>query len=37
MHRIRVSIDHAWVPAKIIPGSGDGRTLGLQIGVIETR
>jgi hypothetical protein len=37
MHRIRIQLDHAWVPAKIIPGSGDGRTLGLQIGVIESR
>ena len=37
MHHIRIVLDHAWVPAKIIPGSGDGRTLGLQIGAIETR
>jgi hypothetical protein len=37
MHRITVALDHAWIPAKVIPGSGDGRLLGLQIGVIETR
>jgi hypothetical protein len=36
-HRIRIVLDHAWVPAKVIPGSNDGRTLGLQIGTIETR
>jgi hypothetical protein len=37
MHHIRLALDHAWIPAKVIPGSGDGRTLGLQIGLIETR
>jgi hypothetical protein len=37
MHHIRISLDHAWVPAKVIPGSGDFRTLGLQLGAIETR
>jgi hypothetical protein len=37
MHRITVALDHAWIPAKVIPGSGDRRLLGLQIGVIETR
>ncbi|HEX6974237.1 MAG TPA: hypothetical protein VF147_07545 [Vicinamibacterales bacterium] len=37
MHRVVVSIDHAWVPSSVVPGSGDSRTLGLQIGVIEIR
>lgn len=37
MHRVEVEIDHAWVPAEIIPGSTDTRTLGLQIGAISTR
>jgi hypothetical protein len=37
MHHVRVRLDHAWIPAKVIPGSGDNRTLGLQIGAIETR
>lgn len=37
MHHIQIRLDHAWVPAKVIPGSHDGRTLGLQIGLIETR
>ena len=32
MHRLRVLIDHAWRPSEIIPGSTDGRVLGLQIG-----
>jgi hypothetical protein len=37
MHRIRITIDHAWVPAKVIPGSTDGRVLGLQIGTLQIR
>ncbi len=37
MHRITVAIDHAWVPAAVIPGSTDSRTLGLQIGSAELR
>lgn len=32
MHKILVEIPHPWVPSQIVPGSGDGRTLGLQIG-----
>ena len=36
-HRVRIAIDHAWVPAVIIPASRDTRTLGLQIGDFETR
>ena len=32
MHEIRIQIPHAWVPAKVAPGSMDPRTLGLQIG-----
>jgi len=37
MHRIRVHLDHAWIPANVIPGSSDRRTLGLQIGAIAVR
>lgn len=37
MHHLRLAIDHAWVPARVIPGSPDARTLGLQVGSIETR
>ena len=37
MHHIVLSIDRAWVPEKIMPGSRDGRTLGLQIGEIVVR
>jgi hypothetical protein len=36
-HRIVVSIDHVWYPARIIPGSNDPRALGLQIGEIRMR
>ena len=32
MHRVVLRLDHAWVPAKVSPGSTDGRTLGLQVG-----
>ena len=37
MHALRIELDHAWVPAEVIPGSGDRRTLGLQIGEIAIR
>ena len=37
MHRIVIAIDHAWRPKEIIPGSQDGRTLGLQIGDVRVR
>lgn len=37
MHRIVIAIDRAWVPAEIIPGSTDTRTLGLQIGEMRVR
>jgi len=37
MHRMVITIDHAWRPMDVIPGSQDGRTLGLQIGVIGLR
>jgi hypothetical protein len=37
MHRIVVEIDHDWSPAEVIPGSQDGRTLGLQVGVLQIR
>lgn len=32
--RIRISLDHVWYPARIIPSSNDPRALGLQIGEI---
>lgn len=37
MHRVRIEIERVWVPSNIIPGSTDGRTLGLQIGAIDAR
>jgi hypothetical protein len=37
MHRIRLRLDHAWVPSRIIPGSTDTRTLGLQVGEFQIR
>jgi hypothetical protein len=37
MHRVVIAIDHAWRPMEIIPGSGDDRTLGLQIGEVQLR
>jgi hypothetical protein len=37
MHRIRLVLDRAWLPTEVIPGSNDGRLLGLQIGAIEIR
>ena len=37
MHRVVLYLDHAWVPARIIEGSGDERTLGVQIGELEVR
>jgi hypothetical protein len=37
MHHVRIRIDHAWVPALVIRGSGDQRTLGLQVGEFQTR
>jgi hypothetical protein len=37
MHRIVIAIDHAWIPASIIPGSHDDRVLGLQVGTIGVR
>lgn len=37
MHHVRIEIDHAWIPSRIIPGSPDDRTLGLQIGALEAR
>lgn len=32
MHRLQILIDHGWRPSEIIPGSMDGRVLGLQLG-----
>jgi hypothetical protein len=37
MHRIRITIDHAWRPSEIIPGSTDERVLALQIGEVAVR
>ncbi len=37
MHRIRITIDHAWRPSEVIPGSTDERLLGLQIGELAIR
>jgi len=37
MHDIQIRIDHVWVPAEILPGSNDRRSLGLQIGPITVR
>ena len=37
MHRIRITIDHAWRPSEVIPGSTDERVLGLQIGELTVR
>ena len=37
MHRVSIELDRAWIPAQVIPGSGDHRTLGLQVGVIQAR
>ena len=32
LHRIRITIDKVWRPSEVIPGSSDGRLLGLQVG-----
>jgi hypothetical protein len=37
MHRVIITIDHAWRPVTIIPGSHDDRALGLQIGEVQLR
>jgi hypothetical protein len=37
LHRIRISIDRVWRPSEVIPGSSDGRLLGLQIGTPVVR
>ena len=37
MHRIRITIDHAWRPSEVIPGSTDERVLALQIGEVGIR
>jgi hypothetical protein len=31
-HRIRITIERVWRPSEVIPGSSDGRLLGLQVG-----
>jgi hypothetical protein len=37
MHHLRIRLDRAWVPAQIIAGSSDGRTLGLQLSDFQVR
>ena len=37
MHRLVITIDHAWRPIEVIHGSRDDRTLGLQIGEVQLR
>jgi hypothetical protein len=37
MHRIVLTLQRSWVPARVLPGSNDTRTLGLQIGDISLR
>lgn len=37
MHRISITIAHAWKPSEVIPGSTDERVLGLQVGTLQTR
>ena len=37
MHRIRITIDHAWRPSEVIPRSTDERVLGLQIGELTVK
>jgi len=32
LHRIRLTLERAWRPSEIIPGSQDARVLGLQVG-----
>jgi hypothetical protein len=37
MHRIRITLNRVWRPMDIIPGSQDGRALGLQVGTPSIR
>jgi hypothetical protein len=37
MHRVVITIDHAWRPADVIAGSQDNRMLGLQVGEVVVR
>jgi hypothetical protein len=37
MHRVVIRLDRAWIPAEIIPGSQDSRTLGLQVGDVSLK
>lgn len=37
MHRVVITIDHAWRPIDIVADSHDDRTLGLQIGEVRLR
>jgi hypothetical protein len=37
MHRVAIRVNRAWKPSEVIPGSADGRLLGLQLGEITMR
>jgi len=37
LHRVRITIDRVWRPSEIVPGSTDGRPLGLQVGTPVVR
>jgi hypothetical protein len=37
MHRIRITLNRVWRPMAIIPGSQDGRALGVQVGTPSIR
>ena len=37
MHVVRLQIPRVWRPSEVIPGSGDTRPLGLQVGTIAAR
>ena len=37
MHRIVIRTDRVWKPSEVIPGSGDDRVLGLQLGILTVR
>jgi hypothetical protein len=37
MHHVVITVDRAWRPSEVIPGSTDSRLLGLQIGSVQIR
>jgi hypothetical protein len=37
MHHVVITVDRTWRPAAVIPGSGDSRLLGLQLGTVQIR